>query len=203
MENVALLPVDVWSDFVCPWCFLASTSLKRLEESHPVDITWHAYELRPAGSPPMPEAYKARIESMQPQLKAMAKEQYDITLNSGPFGISSRAAHIGMKYAEMQGRGEAYHAAVFKAYWQQAQDISHLDVLAAIAVDVGLDRDGFLASLDQVNLDQQVNADISQAQAFNISGVPAMVFDGKYLIPGAQPYDELARITDYVKSQET
>src|SRR5689334_25418767 len=106
--------VDVWSDFVCPWCFLASTSLAKLKDSHDVEVVWHSYELRPQGSPPMPEAYRARIEAAQPQLVAMARQNYGVEIRSGQFGVDSRAALIGDKYAEVQGKGDAYHAATFK-----------------------------------------------------------------------------------------
>ena len=70
------LRLDVWSDFVCPWCFLASTSLEKLKQSHDVEVVWHSYELRPKGSPPMPEAYRARIEAAQPQLVLIARQHY-------------------------------------------------------------------------------------------------------------------------------
>jgi len=68
----ASVRVDVWSDFVCPWCFLASTSLEKLEAEQKIELVRHSYELRPKGSPPMPEAYRQRIEAGRPQFEAMA-----------------------------------------------------------------------------------------------------------------------------------
>jgi predicted DsbA family dithiol-disulfide isomerase len=69
------MQLDVWSDFVCPWCYLAYTSVEKLASTHPVEVAWHSYELRPAGSPPIPEAYLKRIEAAQPQLRQIAKTQ--------------------------------------------------------------------------------------------------------------------------------
>ena len=129
----ASVRVDVWSDFVCPWCFLASTSLEKLESEQKIEIVWRSYELRPKGSPPMLEAYRQRIEAGRPQMVAMALERYGIKMTHGPFGVDSRAAHIGAKYAEEQGVGKEYHNAMFRAYWQDARAIDQQDVLLDVA----------------------------------------------------------------------
>lgn len=186
--------IDVWSDFVCPFCFLVAASLARLQQAHDVAITWHAFELRPRGSPPMPPEYRARIEAGQPRLAAMAREQYGLEINSGPFGIDSRPALIGEQYAVTQGRGNAYHDAVANAYWLQAQSIDEREVLADIAESVGLERAAFLSALDAPEYDQAVDAEIAWARANEISGVPALVFGEKYLVMGAQPYPALEQV---------
>jgi predicted DsbA family dithiol-disulfide isomerase len=195
------LHVDVWSDFVCPWCFLVSTSLEKLEESHDVTVSWKAYELRPQGSPPMPEEYRARIEASQPRLQLMARTQYGVELNSGEFGIDSRAAHIGMKYAEAQGKGQEYHKRVFEAYWLEAQNIADLTILAGLAESVGLERQAFLAALKDLQFDSQVEADVQQAYEYQLRGVPALIFENKYYIAGAQPYAELVRLVEQLEAK--
>ena len=194
--------VDVWSDFVCPWCFLAATSLAILKESHDVEVVWHSYELRPKGSPPMTEAYRARIEASQPRLKQMAREHYGVELKSGPFGIDSRTALIGDKYAESQGKGDAYHAATFRAYWQEGHNIEDRAVLLDIAQSVGLDANKFSAALDEPIYEDAVLFDIEEAQKFGLSGVPALIFAGKYLVSGAQPYESLVKIVGQVQARE-
>ncbi len=186
--------IDVWSDFVCPFCFLVSASLARLQQAHDVAITWHAFELRPRGSPPMPPEYRARIEAGQSRLVAMAREQYGLELNAGPFGIDSRPALIGEQYAVTHGRGDAYHDAVADAYWLQAQSIDKREVLADIAESVGLERAAFLTALDVPEYDAAVDAEIAWARENEISGVPALVFAEKYLVVGAQPYPALEQV---------
>jgi predicted DsbA family dithiol-disulfide isomerase len=195
--------VDVWSDFNCPWCFLASVSLEQLQQTHGVNVVWHSYELRPKGSPPMPEAYRIKIETeSRPRMEHMAKTVYGVQINSGKFGIDSRPALIGDKYAEEHGKGTEYHKATFSAYWTQAQDISDPNVLGDIAQSVGLDREGFLQALSNKSYEALVDTDILLAQQMDITGVPAILFQNKYLIPGAQPYDELVKALDYVKKRE-
>ena len=159
-----------------------------------VEIHWRSFELRPKGSAPIPPEYRRRIEAMQPQLLAVARERYGREINQGPFGIDSRPALIGAKYAESQGAGAAYHAAVMAAYWQEARDIGDRAVLAEIAAAVSLDRDEFLAALDDPAFDAQVQADIDLAHAYGLNGVPALVFDNRYLVPGAQPPDVLRAV---------
>jgi predicted DsbA family dithiol-disulfide isomerase len=195
------LHVDVWSDFVCPWCFLVSTSLEKLQESHGVTVTWKAYELRPKGSPPMPEEYRERIEAAQPRLHHLAQTQYGVELNGGELGIDSRAAHIGMKYAETQGKGHEYHKRVFEAHWLEAANIGNLDILAGLAEDVGLEREAFLASLKNTVLESEVETEQMQAYQYQLRGVPALIFENKYYIAGAHPYDELVGVVEQIERE--
>lgn len=194
--------IDVWSDFVCPWCFLAATTLKQLEASHDVTIRWHSFELRPEGSPPIPDSYLEKIKQMRPQFDAIAKSQYNIKIQHGQFGINSRPALIGMKYAEQHDQGEAYHDRVFSAYFEHGLNIEDMAVLRDIATDIGLDADEFEASLDNAELESAVSSDVQTAHEYGITGVPAMLFVDKYLLSGAQPYEELVRIVDQIKERD-
>jgi predicted DsbA family dithiol-disulfide isomerase len=193
--------IDVWSDYNCPWCFLASISLEKLEASHDVEVNWHSYELRPKGSPPMPAEYRARIDANKPRLYATAREQYGVELNQGPFGIDSRPALTGAKYAEDQGLGDAYHYALMRAYWVEGKDIGDREILRDLAVGLGLDGEAYLAALDDPAYDERVQMDIDQAQQFGLNGVPALVFDNRYLISGAQPYPVLVQATEHVQAE--
>lgn len=127
---------------------------------------------------------------------AMARERYGLEINSGPFGIDSRPALVGAKFAEARGVGEAYHDAVFRAYWQDARNIEDVAVLAELATAVGLDRDSFLAALDDPAYQQAMLADVQQAFQYGLSGVPALVYNNKYLVTGAQPYELLAEVAE-------
>jgi predicted DsbA family dithiol-disulfide isomerase len=151
----------------------------------------------------MPAEYRARIDANKPRLYAMAREQYGLALNQGPFGIDSRPALAGAKFAEQQGMGRAYHHALMHAYWIDAQDIGDREVLADLAVSVGLERVTYLASLDDPHYDEQVQLDIDQARQFGLNGVPALVFDNRYLISGAQPYPVLVQATEQVQAELT
>jgi predicted DsbA family dithiol-disulfide isomerase len=175
--------------------------LERLEQSHPVTVQWRSFELRPKGSPPISPEYRARIEAGRPRLYAIAKEHYGLELNQGPFGIDSQPALVAAKYAEQQGVGPAYRAATMRAYWLEAQAIDQLAVLGDIYDAIGLERAALTAALATATLLQAVLADEAQAQAYGLSGVPAMVFSNKYLVSGAQPYDVLVRVVEQVAAE--
>ena len=131
----------------------------------------------------------------------MARDVYGVEMNPGTMDGSSRVALIGAKVAEAQGAGDAYHAAVFRAYWQDARDISDRAVLADIAANIGLDRAAFLAALDEPRYRDAVLTDIGTARDYGLSGVPALVFQDKYLVSGAQPYETLVRVTEQVRDE--
>ena len=144
----------------------------------------------------MSSEYRARIEAGRPRLYAIAQEQYGLTLDVGPFGIDSRPALIGAKFAEENGVGETYHDAIFRAYWLDAKDISELAVLAEVATAVSLDPDAFLAALNNPHYQFQMQADVEQAYTYGLSGVPALVYNNKYLVSGAQPYEVLVEVAE-------
>ena len=175
--------------------------MEKLQASHGVTVDWRSFELRPRGAPPIDPAYLARIQAARPQLYARAKNDYGEEMNAGPFGIDTRSALIGAKFAEAQGLGPAYHAALMDAYWRKARNIEDRGVLAELAAGIGLNPDEFAAALFDPALDAAVSQDIAQAQAYGLTGVPALVFNNKYLIPGAQPYAALARAVEQIRDQ--
>jgi predicted DsbA family dithiol-disulfide isomerase len=122
-------------------------------------------------------------------------------MNQGKWGINSRPALIGMKYAETQGKGAAYHKAVFEAYFLDAKNIEEEAVLGEIAESVGLDRTPFLDSLTDAEFISAVMRDVTTAHQYQIRGVPALIFENKYYIPGAQPYEELVRVVEQLEKR--
>jgi predicted DsbA family dithiol-disulfide isomerase len=195
--------IDVWSDFVCPWCFLVTFSLKELSENYEVEIVRHAYELRPHGSPPMPQEYRDYIDQIgHPRMVQVAREYYGIEIFAGPTGINSRKALIGAKYAESQGKGPEYHDAVYRAYWQEGRSIDDADVLSEIAQKLGMDGAAFREALTSRELTILVNVDIDQARRYGINSVPALIFNNKYLVGGAQPYQVLRDVVKQIEAED-
>ena len=136
-------------------------------------------------------------------LEKRAREQYGLDINAGPFGIESRPALVADKYAESQGKGEAFHKAVMEAYWQQARSIDDTHVLEEIAENVGLNTENFEANLADPAYDAEVSADIDLAREYRLDGVPALVFANKYLVMGAQPYDTLKQVVEKIQEEES
>jgi predicted DsbA family dithiol-disulfide isomerase len=176
--------------------------LEELRAKYNVVIKWRSFELRPQGSPPLSEEYRAAIASKRDHFQRLAREQYGVEINSGPFGVNSRLALIGAKFAEAKGMGDAYHEAVFRAYWQEAKSLADTVVLADIATQIGLDGEGFLAALGDEVWETAVTHDVYQAHHYGLNSVPAMVFAHKYLVVGAQPYTVLSQVIEQIQTEQ-
>lgn len=176
--------------------------MEKLTDSHGVRVRWRSFELRPRGAPPISPEYRARIEAGRPRLYAAARDQYGLILNPGPWGIDSRPALIGAKYAEEAGAGPAYHAAVFRAYWQDALSIQEVDVLAAVAEESGLDVVEFRQALTDPAWAAGVDEEIRLAREYGLTSVPALVFNDRYLVVGAQPYERLVDAVEEITGKD-
>jgi len=176
--------------------------LEKLKTTHPITLRWRSYELRPAGSPPMPPEYRKRIEAARPAFAARVKQDTGLTINAGPFGINSRPALLLEKAAEASGKGEALHDGIQNAYWLEGKDISDPAVLGALWNSAGLPPADIGAILADPAWREAVDADIALARDYNLSGVPALVLNDQYLVVGAQPYAYLKQAIEQVASDD-
>ncbi len=119
--------------------------MEQLTHSHAVEIHWHSYELRPKGAPPISPEYLARIQEGRPRLYATARENYGLELKPGPFGIDTRPALIGAKYAEAQNLGAAYHDRIMQAYGAFRQEYRAFSD-AEVVRDLALSAAGLLSN---------------------------------------------------------
>ncbi|MDQ2903265.1 MAG: DsbA family protein [Chloroflexota bacterium] len=176
--------------------------MEKLAKNYDVAIHWRSFELRPAGSLPISPQHLKQIEASRPRLQQMARDQYGLEINAGPFGIDSRPALIADKYAESQGQGATFHDAVMQAYWQQARAIDDVAVLQEIAEQTDLPTENFAAILADPALDAQVSADVQLAHEYGLTGAPALVFADRYLVMGAQPYEVLKQVVEKILKEE-
>ncbi len=218
--------IDIWSDVMCPWCVIGArqldTALAGLTGEVAATIRFHPFELNP-DMPPEGEEQRAHImrkygrsadEAAQGRTRlhavgAQAGYSFDYT---GPGDAppammwNTRAAHRLLVWA-LRDHGPAVQVrlkhALFDAHFQARRNVCDLNVLADIAVACGLDRAAATAALIDPELDAIVAAGEQQAWDWNISGVPAMIINGKYLIPGAQDPATYADALRRVVARET
>lgn len=177
---------------------MAESGLDSLKQTHALRVEWRAFELRPAGAPPLSPDYRRRILEGWPRVRQIARERFNVEMthpglkNPG----DTRLAHIGAKYAAAQGRGEAFHRAVFRAHWQAQRDIASAEVLAEIAREIGLEPEAFRAALAEEAFISAVEADEYWAYQQGLGGVPAFIFGHRYLVSGAQPVDVLRQVAE-------
>lgn len=204
------LTIDIWSDVMCPWCLVGwgnlSQALETLDGEIAAEVRWHAFELNPDMAQAGEEAsahiarkYGRTLEQAQAVQGHMreAAQRAGVSLDyAGPDPAPPRmmwntfAAHCLLTWAREQhgvARQTELKLALFAAHFNQRRNLGERDVLLEIAESVGLARDGALAAMNDPALAEQVRAEERAAWEMNITGVPAMVIAGKFLIPGAQP----------------
>jgi predicted DsbA family dithiol-disulfide isomerase len=197
---MAALRVDIWSDFVCPFCFIGALRLEQLAAQRPLDLHWHAFQLRPAGAPPMDAAKRRMIAEHTPKLAAQMREEFGLDINRGPLDIDTRAAHRLFAAADVAGKGAGMHDALFRAYWLHGEDISDPSVLAAIAAQCDCDGIAAISGSDQAS-ERSVAANVTQAAQYGFQGVPAIVFGQKYYVSGAQPLAVFAQAAEQAAAE--
>ncbi|MER5436245.1 DsbA family oxidoreductase [Streptomyces sp. NPDC002588] len=205
------LVVDVWSDVMCPFCYIGDTVLAQAVERFPhgsdVEIRYHSFQLMPHLPPDHAVDLNELLEKERgfprTQAKAMnaqvaahgAQFGLDFRLDSA-IGTNTRAAHRLIHWARSQGRQHDMVQRLFRAYFTDGLDVGDHDVLAGLAAETGLDRGAAREALDGDAFDADFEADIRQAGEIGITGVPFFVFDGRYAVSGAQPVEAFLQALD-------
>ena len=209
MTEPAKLTIDIYSDVMCPWCIIGYAQLKKglamLKGEVEAEVRWLPFELNP-DMPPEGEESVAHIARKYGRTPEQAKAGRDQMLGMGDragysFAYTGEgepppsmlrntfAAHKLLKWALIEHGAEVQNRlklALFDAHFQQRRDVSDAEVLVEVATEQGLDPVGARAALDDETLGRIVKQEEAQAYDMNISGVPAMIVQGKYMIPGAQ-----------------
>jgi predicted DsbA family dithiol-disulfide isomerase len=198
---VSSVRIDVWSDFVCPFCFIGGLRLEQLAKKQPIEVVWHAFMLRPPGAPAMTAEKRAMIAAYEPKVRQQIQEEFGLDIERGRIGAQTFAAHHAMKHAERKGRGAAFNDAVLRAYWLRGQDIGDSAVLREIGASLDLTFNDDLLAGRETESAQAVRTDIAQAAAYKIQGVPAFIFGNRYFVSGAQPLEVFERAAQAAREQ--
>jgi predicted DsbA family dithiol-disulfide isomerase len=108
--------------------------------------------------------------------------------------INSRPALQAAEFAREQGRFDAMHRELFKAYWDEGKDVSDIPVLREVAAKAGVDVPGMEAAIATDRFGDYLDARRTEAEELGINGIPAHVIADRYLVMGAQPYDLFERV---------
>ena len=158
-------------------------------------MRWTAFPLHPE-TPPAGQTLEALfagqpvdIPSMLARLRQVAGE-LNLPFGDRKMTFNSRLAQELGKWAEDRGRGDAFHHAVFLAYFERGENIARPPVLLRICSAVGLDATAAQAVLDQRSYREAVDRDWQRSRRMGITAVPTFVLNGQRLV-GAQPYAAL------------
>ncbi|MCZ1177614.1 DsbA family oxidoreductase [Acinetobacter pittii] len=194
------ITVDIWSDFVCPWCWIAKKRFEKgldaFEHKNQVTIQYHSYRLANGLTPqPFKNALykkfggKSGADAMMSHVKSAGElEGLIYNFNSMLFG-DTLDAHAIVKLAQQKGVGELLTEKFFKASITEGKSIFDHKVLVELANEVGVPREEANSAFSNISFKQEVLKDEASAHAMGASGVPLFIINNKYSISGAQPIE--------------
>lgn len=202
----AQLSVEIWSDIVCPWCYLGEARFARAlaasEQRDRVGIVHRSFELQPdfprGETTPLLDMLARRYQlspaqaaEMEGQVAGLAAAEGLPYTSERPYG-NTFDAHRVAQLAGERGRGDEVLSALFRANFSGETSVFDADGLTAVAVGAGLDSDEVRKVLDGDAYADAVRADERLAAEYGIRGVPFFLFDGRLAVSGGQPVETFA-----------
>ncbi|MEV8514079.1 DsbA family oxidoreductase [Dactylosporangium sp. NPDC051484] len=197
-----MIEIEVWSDIVCPWCYIGKRRLERALAGFEgaVSIQWRSFQLDPStpvgDSRPLDESLAVRKGLSPDQVHGMFAHVTGVAAQEGlafDFGRARTAntldAHRLLHFAKAHGRQAELKERLLHAYFTEGADVSDHATLAALAGATGLDEVAAKQALTDGTYAADVEADIAQARAYGVSGVPFFVFNQRIGVSGAQPVE--------------
>ncbi|EHU1961296.1 dithiol-disulfide isomerase involved in polyketide biosynthesis [Acinetobacter baumannii] len=194
------ITVDIWSDFVCPWCWIAKKRFEKgldaFEHKNQVTIQYHSYRLANGLTPqPFKDALykkfggKSGADAMMSHVKSAGELEGLIYNFNGMLFGDTLDAHAIVKLAQQKGVGELLTEKFFKASITEGKSIFDHKVLVELANEVGVPREEANSAFSNISFKQEVLKDEASAHAMGASGVPLFIINNKYSISGAQPVE--------------
>jgi predicted DsbA family dithiol-disulfide isomerase len=196
--------VEIWSDVVCPWCYLGKrrfeAALARFPQRDEVDVVWRSFELDPTaprqrellGAEHLADKYGMSLDQAQASQRRLtdlaAAEGLEYHLDRTAGG-NSFDAHRLLHFAAASGLHESLNERLLRAYFTEGEAIGLRDVLERLTADVGLEPVEVAEVLAGDRFGQEVRADEHRARLLGIDGVPFFAVDERYGISGAQSSD--------------
>jgi len=206
--------IQVWSDVICPWCYLGKHRLEKALEGFDTDVTvaFRAFQLDPTPVPvpaPIKELLAAkfggtdRAEQMFAHVAAIAAGE-GLTLNfDRAIAANTFDAHRLVAWAAGQGRQLDMIDALQRAHFTDGIDVGSHAMLAAVAGSIGLDAPAASHYLESGAGADAVNTDLAEAQELGIRSVPTFVIDGRYAVQGAHEPATLRAALEEIARRES
>ena len=205
------MQVEVWSDVVCPWCYIGKrkleTALSRFAHADQVEVVWRSFQLDPripeghteATLPALAAKYGRSVEEMAQMQRRVeevaAGEGLEYHLAQGISG-NTLLAHQLIHLAAAHGLGGAMKERLLHAHFTEQRSVFDVESLVSLAVEVGLDADEARTALIDGRYLAAVREDIDTARALGATGVPFFVVDRTYGAAGAQPAEVLLQLLE-------
>jgi len=218
MSEKEPIKVEIWSDVMCPFCYIGKRNFEKALEAFPqkerVEIEWKSFQLDP--SIPHDLDYDGDIYQYLAEKKGWSYEQsvqmhqrvVDMAKSVGldynfekAKPANSLKAHLVIQLAKSKGLGDEIEEALFKAYFTEGRDFGDTQELIAMGEGVGLNKEDIQQALQSETLVNQVTAEIQEGQQLGLTGVPFFVVDRKFGVAGAQPSEAFIEVLEKAASQ--
>lgn len=193
-KQAACARLLIWSDYVCPYCYLVEHDLDRLRDQYGdrLIIDYRAFELRPEPAPTLDPRGEYLLTAWQRSVLPMA-QHYDMPMQLPSVQPHSSMAFQMTEYARAQGKYRDAHVALFRAFFVEDRDIGELSVLLEIANELGLDAGEVQRHLETGTYKAEVDRQRIEGIERQISGVPAMFVEpvekGAFPVSGVSGVD--------------
>jgi len=211
------MKITIWSDFVCPFCFIGESHLKKalenFEHRSEVEVEYKSFLLMPDAKYVPNQGYAQTFSEMKGipleqantmlnQVVDMAKDSgLDINYNTAKLA-STNDSHRVFQYAKEKGLGNEFFNRFYLAHFTEGEILSDSDTIVNLAEEVGLDSVEVKSILQSEAYSDKVTQDISEARTVGVQGVPFFVFVNKYAVSGAQPVEVFSQVLNQVWEEE-
>lgn len=188
------LVLEVFFDYICPWCYLGSANTDRLQRELEIEMRWTLFPLHPEipdEGMELADLFRGSlfdIEGMQNRLQEAA-DQVGLPIVRRSRICNSRRAQELDKWAGSLGMGDALRKALFHGYFAEGRDIARIAELEDIVFSAGLPKDEVRSVLDERRFAGEVDADWLRARQMAITAVPFYLYGEKPLV-GFRPYED-------------
>jgi predicted DsbA family dithiol-disulfide isomerase len=186
------MQIEIWSDVVCPWCYIGKRRLERalgdFEHADEVEVTWRSFQLNPDAPATAVPTLDYLAQRFGPQAQAMTARVAEMGKGEGltldfasSLTVNTLEAHRMLHLAADLGIGDAAKERLLRAHFTEGADVSDHETLTKLIGEARVRE--VLAGTEYADA---VQADIDMARRLGANGVPFFVIDRKYGISGAQ-----------------
>ncbi|WP_348655424.1 DsbA family oxidoreductase [uncultured Roseivirga sp.] len=212
------MTIEIWSDVMCPFCYIGKRHLEKALEYFPekdkVKVVWKSFQLNPN----MPESSDESVYEYLAKAKGISLEQSmqmhkrveEMAANAGldyNFDIAKVAnsfkAHRVLQLAKRKNLGDELKETLLEAYFTKGKNTSDTKTLVELANSVGISGDEVELALNEEQFAHYVKQDIEEARQIGIQGVPFFVFDRKYAVSGAQPVEHFKATLEKIQAESS
>lgn len=199
--------VDIWSDVVCPWCYIGKRRFEQALERFPhkgdVEVVHRAFQLDPRAPARRTEPtlqvlaqkYGVSVEEAKGMMDRVERTAADVGLEyhlANTLSGNTSDAHRLIQLAKKLGQQDAVVERLLRAYFSEGRSLFDTESLVQLAAAAGLDAAEARRVLDDGSYAEEVAADEAEAHSYGATGVPFFVIDGRYGVSGAQPSELFA-----------